>query len=185
MSQSETKLFQARLTEAEKRRIKTLAASQGLTLREAILQAFEAWEEKLQPLGLPAHPARGTPAGTDLRKPDQPKRAATRRQGLRPAEEASAVTPGGGHVADQEDTSRDWLRRAAQVNLDWSKCPAAERLLGKSGDVWVARGTRVPLVGILDAVAEGESFVDITEVFQISLQQLIAILQFAAQHVAK
>jgi len=42
-----------RLTEVEKRRIKTLAVSQGLTLRQAILQAFEAWAAQLQSGGAP------------------------------------------------------------------------------------------------------------------------------------
>jgi Protein of unknown function (DUF433) len=155
MPQSETKLFQVRLTDAEKRCIKSLAAREGLTLRQAILQAFEAWEERLQSRGLPAN--------------------------WRLAEEAPSVTPGGDHVPGEEDTSRAWLRRA--VGLDWSKCQAAQKIQGKTGSVWVARGTRVPVDAVLSAVAEGESFLEIAEVFKISLQQLIAILQFAAEHV--
>lgn len=50
--------------------------------------------------------------------------------------------------------------------------------------VWVARGTRVPLAAILDAVAEGEPFVEIAEVFEITLQQLVGVLQFAAEGAA-
>ena len=45
---NDTKLFSVRLSEAEKRRVKSLAASQGLTLRQAIVQAFEAWASQLQ-----------------------------------------------------------------------------------------------------------------------------------------
>ena len=41
-------LLQVRLTENEKRNIKMMAASQGLTLREAVLAAFAAWAEKLR-----------------------------------------------------------------------------------------------------------------------------------------
>lgn len=41
-------LLQIRLTEAEKRYIKTMAANQGMTLREAVLAAFVAWTEKLR-----------------------------------------------------------------------------------------------------------------------------------------
>jgi len=48
MTTNDIKLFAVRLSEAEKRRIKTLAASQGLTLREAVVQAFEAWAAQLQ-----------------------------------------------------------------------------------------------------------------------------------------
>jgi Ribbon-helix-helix protein, copG family len=38
-----TKLLAVRLPEAEKRRIKSLAASRGLSLQEAIRQAIELW----------------------------------------------------------------------------------------------------------------------------------------------
>lgn len=39
---NDTTLFAVRLPEAEKRRIKSLAAAQGLNLREAVHEAFEA-----------------------------------------------------------------------------------------------------------------------------------------------
>jgi hypothetical protein len=39
-------LFQVRLSANEKRNIKIMAASQGMTLREAMLAAFTAWAEK-------------------------------------------------------------------------------------------------------------------------------------------
>jgi hypothetical protein len=42
-----------RLPEAEKRHLKALAASQGLSLQEAVHQALEAWVAKLQPEGAP------------------------------------------------------------------------------------------------------------------------------------
>jgi uncharacterized protein (DUF433 family) len=70
------------------------------------------------------------------------------------------------------------------LDLNWSKCPAAEKVHEKSGNVWVARGTHVPVTAILDAVADGESLVEIAAVYGITLQQLTAILQFAAQGVA-
>jgi hypothetical protein len=41
-------LFQARISEEEKRRIKTLAASQGMTLQKALSAAFSAWERELK-----------------------------------------------------------------------------------------------------------------------------------------
>ena len=63
MPNSENKLLQVRLSEAERRQIKTLAAMQGMTLREATLQAFSAWAEKLQSR---AAPPRG---GANLAKP--------------------------------------------------------------------------------------------------------------------
>ncbi len=47
MPAKDSKLFQVRLTEAEKRSIKAMAAGQGLTLRQAILKAFAAWSSQL------------------------------------------------------------------------------------------------------------------------------------------
>jgi hypothetical protein len=44
----ETILLQVRLSENEKRQIKTMAASQGLTLREAVVAAFTAWSQQLR-----------------------------------------------------------------------------------------------------------------------------------------
>ena len=63
MAINDIKLFAVRLSEAEKRRIKTLAASQGLTLREAVVEAFAAWEAQLQSGAHTPDPARGASAG--------------------------------------------------------------------------------------------------------------------------
>src|SRR5271167_1340442 len=170
-----TNLLQVQLTEAEKRHIKTLAVSQGLTLRKATLQAFQAWELHLQSRAHPADPARGKRAGADS---GQPKRAATPRQEQRPAQRKPSSPPAAGSAPNLETPSRTWLRGAAQ--LDWSKCPAVESAQGKSGRIWVVRGTDAPLAEVLHAVAEGHPFLEIAEVFEITLQQLIAVLQFAA-----
>ena len=43
-----TFLFQVRISEEEKRRIKTLAASQGMTLQKALIEAFAAWAKELK-----------------------------------------------------------------------------------------------------------------------------------------
>ena len=45
------KLLSVRLPEAERRRIKAMAASQGLTLADAIREAFDAWASRLQRQG--------------------------------------------------------------------------------------------------------------------------------------
>ena len=66
--------------------------------------------------------------------------------------------------------------------MDWSKCPEAQSVPGKTGNVWVVRGTRAPLVEVLHSVADGHPFLEIAEVFEITLQQLIAVLQFAAEN---
>jgi uncharacterized protein (DUF433 family) len=177
-----TNLLQVQLTEAEKRHIKTLAASQGLTLRQATLQAFQAWAEQLQSRPLPADPARGTRAGADLRKPGRPKSVATPRQDRRQTEGALSPASGGGQIPKVGAATRAALLKATQ--LDWSKCPVAQRVPGKAGDVWVVRGTDAPLADVLQSVADGHPFLEIAEVFEITLQQLIAIVQFAAESAA-
>jgi hypothetical protein len=48
VAKEKTYLFQARISEEEKRRIKTLAASQGMTLQKALTEAFAAWEKELK-----------------------------------------------------------------------------------------------------------------------------------------
>ena len=40
--------IQIRLSDADRRRIKSLAAKQGLTLQDAVVEAFAAWSEKLR-----------------------------------------------------------------------------------------------------------------------------------------
>jgi predicted DNA binding CopG/RHH family protein len=61
MAAKDSKLLAVRLPEADRRRIKTLAASQGLTLGEAIVQAFEAWASQLQSAAPTPGSERGTP----------------------------------------------------------------------------------------------------------------------------
>ena len=177
MIANEAKLV-IRLSKAEKRDIKTLAASQGMTLRQAILQAFEAWAARL-PLRAPTPgPVPSVPASAGSRKRDQTDRVVTPRQDQRPASKPSSA-PGGGRVPNVGAASRGWLRRAAQ--LDWSKCPAAECLRGDTGSIWVVRGTSAPLAEVLQSVADGHPVEKIAEVFEITLQQLVAVLQFAAE----
>lgn len=87
MRVSNTNLLQVQLTEAEKRHFKALAAGQGLTLRQATLQAFQAWELQLQSRACPAEPARGAKAGAGPPLPGQAKRAtASSRAGASPRE---------------------------------------------------------------------------------------------------
>jgi len=171
-----------RLTEAEKRRIKTLAVSQGLTLRQAAVEAFEAWAAQLPSRALPADPARGISADAALEKPGRPDRAATPKPDQRPVGRKPQSAPGGGTVPNLGAASRAWLSRVPQ--LDWSKCPAAECVQTKTGNVWVASGTLVPLVHIFEAVAGDNPLPEIADVYDLTLQQLIAILQFAAEGAA-
>jgi len=183
MPGNETKLFQVRLTEAEKRRIKTLAVSQGLTLRQATVQAFEAWAARLPSPALPGEFARGRTAASNREKRGQSRPAVAPRLGRQRAEGTPAATPGGGsQAADARAASQAWLRRAAQ--LDWSKCPAVESVQGESGKILVVRGTDAPLAEVLQSVADGHPVVQIADVFELTMQQLVAVLQFATEGAA-
>jgi uncharacterized protein (DUF433 family) len=180
MPANRTNLLQVQLTEAEKRHIKTLAASQGLTLRQATLQAFQTWESQLRRQTPAPNPARGARASAGAPMPGQPKPGAVRRQDRRQTEGAASSAPSSAAIPSLGTASRAWFRRAAQ--LDWSKCPAAQSVQGKTGKVWVVRGTDAPLAEVLQSVADGHPFLEIAEVFEITLQQLIAVLQFAAEN---
>src|SRR5215469_10204995 len=48
MRKPEKYLIQIRLSDRDRRRIKSLAAKQGLTLQDAVVEAFAAWSEKLR-----------------------------------------------------------------------------------------------------------------------------------------
>ena len=191
MPKREMKPIFVRLTETERRRIRTLAVSQGLTMREAILQAFEAWASQLPSVAVPsgrsasfgAETSRAS-AGARSKKRRQPERASMGQQLLRPDDtRPSEVGPSLADVPGLEALVGDWVSNAAQ--LDWSKCPAAECVQTKTGNIWVASGTLVPLVHIFEAVAGDNPLPEIADVYVLTLQQLIAILQFAAEGAAR
>jgi uncharacterized protein (DUF433 family) len=64
--------------------------------------------------------------------------------------------------------------------LDWSKCPLVEGAPAKEGNIWVLRGTDVPLASVLIAVDEGHPLLEITRAYEISMQFLLAVLQYVA-----
>ena len=102
---------------------------------------------------------------------------------LRPDDtRTSEVGPSLADVPGLESLVGDWVSNAAQ--LDWSKCPAAECVQTKTAEVWVASGTLVPLVHIFEAVAGGNPLPEIAEVYDLTLQQLTTLLQFAAEGAA-
>ena len=39
--------------------------------------------------------------------------------------------------------------------LDWSRCPAVERIPGKVGGVWLFKGTRVPVKALFENLEHG------------------------------
>ena len=181
MPASETNLLSVRLPDAERRRIKIMAASQGVTIRQAIHEAFDAWALQLQSRAPAPDAARGAPAGAHSEKPRQPP----------PRETQPRPAFGRGKTLLDNHRRSGAHRRGAFDKLappgrpvGLVQCAAAQSVRGERGNVWVVRGTRVPLAAIFKRVAEGYPFVEIQELFGLTLQQLMAILQFAAEGAA-
>ena len=73
MANEPKKLLAVRLPEAERRRIKSLAASLGLSLQEAVQQALEMWAGQFQPQNRPTLSAQVPRASADSKKPRRQK----------------------------------------------------------------------------------------------------------------
>jgi len=71
------------------------------------------------------------------------------------------------------------------ASLDWSQCPAVESVPGKLSGAWVFRGTRMPVQTILENLEAGMSIDEITEVFDVTPEEVKAVLRFAAESLAK
>jgi uncharacterized protein (DUF433 family) len=67
------------------------------------------------------------------------------------------------------------------LTLDWSKCPAVESVPGRLGGAWVFRETRMPVSAVFDNLEAGASIDEIIEQFDVTREQVNAVLQFAAR----
>ncbi len=150
MPKEERILLQVRVSPAEKRRIKTFAAKQGLPLQKAVVEAFNAWAEKLH-----SQPHADRPAKAPGPKPSAPPEFPPLSLSLAP----------------------DWLRQA--LRLDWTKCPEVELLDDGQDRLWMLRESDAPLNAVLRAVSDGFPLPEIAEVFDLELSRLAKIVQFA------
>jgi uncharacterized protein (DUF433 family) len=71
------------------------------------------------------------------------------------------------------------------ARLDWSQCPAIESLPGKVSGAWVFRGTRMPVQTVFENLEAGLSVAEITEVFDVTPEEVKAVLRFAGHTLAK
>jgi len=69
--------------------------------------------------------------------------------------------------------------------LDWSQCPAVESVPGKVSGAWVFRGTRMPVQTVFANLEAGMSLDEITEVFDVTPEEIKAVLHFATQSLEK
>jgi len=75
------------------------------------------------------------------------------------------------------DSSKELVMAA----LDWSQCPAVESIPGKVSGAWVFRGTRMPVATVFENLEAGASIEEIIEWFDLTREQVTAVLDFAAR----
>jgi uncharacterized protein (DUF433 family) len=73
---------------------------------------------------------------------------------------------------------RGWNIVAA---LDWSQCPAVESVPDRLGGAWVFRNTRMPVSAVFENLEAGASIDDIVAQFDVTREQVNAVLEFAAR----
>jgi uncharacterized protein (DUF433 family) len=65
--------------------------------------------------------------------------------------------------------------------LDWSECPAVERIPGKVSGAWVLTGTRMPVATIFENLEAGANIDDILALYDgLDRDQVKAVIEFAA-----
>jgi len=69
--------------------------------------------------------------------------------------------------------------------IDWSQCPDVESIPGKVSGAWVLKGTRMPVETIFLNLEAGMSAQEITEVFDVTLAEVRAVIHFAAESLKK
>ena len=66
--------------------------------------------------------------------------------------------------------------------LDWSQCPAVERVPGKVSGAWVLKGTRMPVATIFENLEAGASIDDVLAWYEgLDRKQVQAVIEFAAR----
>ena len=71
------------------------------------------------------------------------------------------------------------------ANLDWSQCPAVESIPGKVSGAWVFKGTRMPVQTVFANLEAGMSVQEITEVFDVKQEEVLAALRFVTESLEK
>jgi uncharacterized protein (DUF433 family) len=65
--------------------------------------------------------------------------------------------------------------------LDWSQCTAIESVPGRLTGAWVFRDTRMPVSAVFENLEAGATIDEIIEQFDITREQIQAVLEFAAR----
>ncbi|MGB7554747.1 MAG: DUF433 domain-containing protein [Candidatus Korobacteraceae bacterium] len=67
------------------------------------------------------------------------------------------------------------------TTLDWSQCPGVESVPGRLSGAWVFRDTRMPVSAVFENLEAGATVEEIVEQFDITREQINAVLEFAAR----
>ena len=67
------------------------------------------------------------------------------------------------------------------ANIDWSQCPAVESVPDRLSGAWVFKRTRMPVAAIFDNLAAGSDIDEIIDQFDVTREQIEAVLEFAAR----
>jgi uncharacterized protein (DUF433 family) len=70
------------------------------------------------------------------------------------------------------------------ATLDWSQCPAVESVPGRLSGAWVFRDTRMPVSAVFENLEAGATIDEIIEQFDLTREQINAVLEFAARSAA-
>jgi uncharacterized protein (DUF433 family) len=69
------------------------------------------------------------------------------------------------------------------ATLDWSQCPAVESVPGRLNGAWVFRNTRMPVSAVFENLEAGASIDEIIDQFDITREEITAVLEFVARSV--
>lgn len=70
------------------------------------------------------------------------------------------------------------------ATLDWSQCDTVESTPGRLSGAWVFRGTRMPVTTVFENLEAGATIEEIMEWFDLTREQITAVLEFAAKSLA-
>ena len=70
------------------------------------------------------------------------------------------------------------------ASLDWSQCSAVESVADRRGGEWVFRGTRMPVATVFENLELGTGIEEIVEQYDVTREQIQAVLEFAARSLA-
>ena len=67
------------------------------------------------------------------------------------------------------------------ATLDWSQCAAVESVPGRRSGAWVFKDTRMPVSTVFENLESGAGIEEIMEWFDVTREQIQAVLEFAAR----